>query len=93
MTVKIDMYQLTSAENKSSTKRFGRKVHLDGVSRFSKALERLIEKEYTNSHNEIVIVVKQFKSGKHTVKFDLMTSVSLRKDVEKFINSSCPIIH
>jgi len=91
MKINIDVYQLTATENKSNTKRFNRKVHLDGVRRFSKALERLIEKEYVNNHKEIVLVIEQFKSGKHKIKFDSIYSMSLRKSVENFTNSSYPI--
>ena len=88
----LKMYNLTSIENKSKTKKFLHEIHLDELKHFKTALKYLIENEFDDFANEIVLRLKKFKNGKHQIYYNLIEDKKLKRVVENFIKLSFPII-
>ena len=92
MRLIVEMYDLTPLENKSKSKKLLKEYHLDDIKHFAPAIRRIIQEEFEDPNNEIILRLKKFKNGKHKIYYNLIKNRHLKRHVEDFIESSFPII-
>jgi hypothetical protein len=92
MKLIIEMYDLTFMENKIKSKKKLREIHLDDLNHFVPAIKHIIEEEFEDKENKIVLRLKKFKNGRHKIYYNLIESKALKRDVINLLESSYPII-
>jgi hypothetical protein len=92
MKLIIEMYNLTPSENKNKSKKLLKSIHLDDIKHFAPVIKRIVEEEFEDYNDEIILRLKKFKNGKHKIYYTLIENSNLKRHVENFIESSFPII-